>query len=163
MVIWVWFLEAGAVKTPLEEIEPTDADHVTAELLVPRKVAVNRCCALGARVAVLGTITTWTCSVAGALGVLWDKLVELQPTAMVNTSQASISIAMRWRVELNFPRGNVKLGTVLCMGKRMTSIRTLGDLGRSGPVSHSDCSEDQASAVDHGWPMPFGRTEVHVF
>jgi hypothetical protein len=126
MVIWVWLLEAGAVKTPLEEIEPTDADHVTAELLVPRKVAVNRCCALGARVAVLGATTTWICSAGGALGALWDKLVELQPIAMVNTSQASTSITMRWRVEMNLRRGRVNLGAVLCKTNGLTSIRTWG-------------------------------------
>jgi hypothetical protein len=47
------------VKVPLLEIEPADADQVTTELLVPLTVAVNRCCAIGLRVAVRVEITTW--------------------------------------------------------------------------------------------------------
>jgi hypothetical protein len=65
MVICVSLLAAGVVKVPSLEIEPADADQVTAELLVPATVAVNRCCAVGPRVVVAGETTTWICDAAG--------------------------------------------------------------------------------------------------
>jgi hypothetical protein len=53
-VIRVPSLAVGAVKVPSLAIAPFDAAQVTAVLLVPLTVAVNRCCAPGARVTVLG-------------------------------------------------------------------------------------------------------------
>jgi hypothetical protein len=48
----------GAVKRPEPEIEPAEADHVTAVLLVPLTFAVNCCVAEGARVTADGLTVT---------------------------------------------------------------------------------------------------------
>jgi hypothetical protein len=58
IVTWIPSPVAGAVKTPSLVIDPADADHVTAELLVPCTVALNCCCVAGLSVAVLGETAT---------------------------------------------------------------------------------------------------------
>lgn len=63
MVIWVPTLAAGAVKMPSLAIDPADADQVTAELLVPCTVAVNRSCEAGLNAAVRGETAIW----------IWDE------------------------------------------------------------------------------------------
>jgi hypothetical protein len=58
MVTWVPSLAAGVVKVPSLEIEPADADQVTAVLLVPATVAANRSLAVGARIVAAGEMAT---------------------------------------------------------------------------------------------------------
>jgi len=57
-VIWVPLLAIGATKVPSLKIDPADAAQVTAELLLPCTVAVNRCCAPGLSMALRGETAT---------------------------------------------------------------------------------------------------------
>jgi len=50
--------EEGDVKVPSEEIDPAEAHQLTAELLVPRTVAVNCCRVPGVSVAEVGETVT---------------------------------------------------------------------------------------------------------
>jgi hypothetical protein len=51
---------AGAVSTPVFEMDPAVVDHVTAVLLVPLTVAENCCAPLEANVTLAGEIWTET-------------------------------------------------------------------------------------------------------
>ena len=58
IVTFVDVVTVGAVKRPLLETEPADADHVTAVLLVPCTLALNCCVFPEVTLALLGDIAT---------------------------------------------------------------------------------------------------------
>jgi hypothetical protein len=119
MTIWVPLFAAGALKLPSLEIEPADADQITAVLLFPRTVAVKRSFAVGLRLTVLGETAIWSCAAGAVFGV---KLLAPQPTPIANTSQVSASIEIRWRVEANLRCDRENLGNAPCKSMDLTSL-----------------------------------------
>ena len=149
---WVPSLAAGAVKVPSLEIEPAEADQVTAVLLVSATVAANRCFAVGPRVVVEGETTTRTCNSAGR--ALCAKLFAPQPTARIKTSPLSTSVAMRRRVAANRGCERDKLGDTRRKINGLTSIWTIWGTYSSGPVLTSHLSEIELVRIDNkrSWP-----------
>ena len=93
-VIWVASFTVGATKLPSPAMEPADASHVTAELAVPRTIALNCSCAPGLRVVLVGEIATWICAVEEE--AFWPELPELmepQPNVAVKKAQMRARIA----------------------------------------------------------------------
>jgi hypothetical protein len=78
----------GAVKRPEPEIEPAEADHVTAVLLVPLTFAVNCCVAEGAKLTADGLTVTLTASDVWPRDEEFAWLTPAQP-AVSSSSPAS--------------------------------------------------------------------------
>ena len=110
-------IAVGAVKVPSLAIVPFDAAQVTAVLLVPLTVALNRCCAPGARVTLLGETETCAC-VDGFM--VWAGFIEPQPTPMVSNAQENATMARRWMLYANVRWTHEKLGATPCEAKDIT-------------------------------------------
>jgi hypothetical protein len=93
-------------------------------LLVPRTIAVNTCCALGPKIALLGETATW----------IWDAgcgfnnevllvFPELPPHAIRTLASALMitNAAVRWKIENDASGGREKLGVASCKSKGVTS------------------------------------------
>jgi hypothetical protein len=136
IAIGIPLLVGGDVKLPSGEIVPSDADQLTAELLVPLTVAANRVCPCGTNTANAGETAIWICAAERMLCAEFPTLTEPQPSAMISASPARMSIAIRWRLAKIFCGAQEKLGDSSCKTTGRTSIL---DLAMTREPSYYSC------------------------